>query len=173
MAMQNASLTHPVIVSRNYDQASDENFQLESAADTGLLFLDGYGDGIGLSGSMQSVSFLLSTSFGILQATRVRFSKTEYISCPGCGRTLFDLQTTTATVREQTGHLKGLKIAVMGCIVNGIGEMADADYGYVGAGKGKVTLYKEKEVVRKNIPEDEAVDQLMELIKENGDWVDP
>ncbi|RQW05857.1 MAG: 4-hydroxy-3-methylbut-2-en-1-yl diphosphate synthase, partial [Calditrichaeota bacterium] len=107
MAMQNASLTHPVIVSRNYHQSSDENFQLESAADTGLLFLDGYGDGICLSGNVQSVSLLTSTSFGILQATRVRFSKTEYISCPGCGRTLFDLQTTTATVREQTGHLKG------------------------------------------------------------------
>ncbi|WP_291858489.1 (E)-4-hydroxy-3-methylbut-2-enyl-diphosphate synthase [Marinilabilia sp.] len=173
MAMQNASLTHPVIVSRNYHQVSDENFQLEAAADTGLLFLDGFGDGISISGSVQPVSLLLSTSFGILQATRVRFSKTEYISCPGCGRTLFDLQATTADVRKQTGHLKGLKIAVMGCIVNGIGEMADADYGYVGAGPGKISLFRNRELIRKNIPESEAVNELVQLIKEHGDWHDP
>lgn len=173
MAMQNASLTHPVIISRNYHQASDDNFLLESAADTGLLFLDGYGDGISLSGSVQPVSSLLSTGFGILQATRVRFSKTEYISCPGCGRTLFDLQTTTASVREQTGHLKGLKIAVMGCIVNGIGEMADADYGYVGAGPGRISLFRNRELIRKNIPESDAVHELVQLIKEYGDWHDP
>ena len=118
-------------------------------------------------------STIVSTSFGILQASRVRITKTEFISCPSCGRTLFDLQTTTKKIRQHTSHLKGLKIGVMGCIVNGPGEMADADYGYVGAGKGRVTLYKEKQVVRKNVPESEAVEALVALIKENNDWIDP
>ena len=113
-----------------------------------------------------------STSFGILQASRTRISKTEYISCPSCGRTLFDLQSTTNEIRSVTDHLKGVKIGIMGCIVNGPGEMADADYGYVGTGPGKITLYKEKTVVKKNVPESEAVDALIDLIKENGDWVD-
>ena len=111
-----------------------------------------------------------ATAFGILQAGRLRTTKTEYISCPGCGRTLFDLQTTIARVKEATSHLKGLKIGIMGCIVNGPGEMADADYGYVGAGRGKVSLYKQKECIEKNIPEEEAVGKLIELIKANGDW---
>ena len=115
---------------------------------------------------------LNSISFGILQASRTRISKTEYISCPSCGRTLFDLQETTAKIRKVTDHLKGVKIGIMGCIVNGPGEMADADYGYVGTGPGKITLYKEKTVVKKNVPESEAVDALIDLIKENGDWVD-
>ena len=116
---------------------------------------------------------LNSLAFGILQATRTRISKTEYISCPSCGRTLFDLQETTAKIRERTSHLKGVKIGIMGCIVNGPGEMADADYGYVGTGVGKISLYKEKEVVRRAIPSENAVDALIDLIKEHGDWVAP
>jgi (E)-4-hydroxy-3-methylbut-2-enyl-diphosphate synthase len=113
-----------------------------------------------------------STAFGILQATRTRISNTDYISCPSCGRTLFNLQETTAKIRAKTNHLKGLKIGIMGCIVNGPGEMADANYGYVGVGKGKINLYKEKTVVKKNISEDQAVDELIDLIKKNGDWED-
>jgi (E)-4-hydroxy-3-methylbut-2-enyl-diphosphate synthase len=113
-----------------------------------------------------------ATAFGILQAGRVRTSKTEYISCPGCGRTLYDLQATIARIKAATSHLKGLKIGIMGCIVNGPGEMADADYGYVGAGRGKVSLYKRKECIQKNIPEEEAVDKLIQLIKDNGDYVE-
>lgn len=113
-----------------------------------------------------------ATAFGILQAGRVRTSKTEYISCPGCGRTLFDLQSTIARVKAATSHLKGLKIGIMGCIVNGPGEMADADYGYVGAGRGKISLYKKKECIEKNIPEEEAVEKLIELIKANGDYTE-
>ena len=112
-------------------------------------------------------------SFGILQATRTRISKTEYISCPSCGRTLFDLEETTAKIREATFHLKGVKIGIMGCIVNGPGEMADADFGYVGTGPGKITLYKEKEVVQKNVPEEQGVEALIELIKSAGRWVEP
>ena len=113
-----------------------------------------------------------STAFGILQATRSRISKTEYISCPSCGRTLFDLQETTQKIRERTDHLKGIKIGIMGCIVNGPGEMADADYGYVGTGVGKISLYKGKEVVKKNVTSETAVDELIDLIKEHGDWVE-
>jgi len=111
-----------------------------------------------------------SVAFGILQASRVRVTKTEYISCPGCGRTMFQLQSVIARIKERTSHLKGLKIGIMGCIVNGPGEMADADYGYVGAGRGKVSLYKKKECIERNIPEEEAVEKLIELIKVNGDW---
>ena len=117
--------------------------------------------------------FINSTAFSILQATRTRISKTEYISCPSCGRTLFDLQETTAKIRNRTNHLKGVKIAIMGCIVNGPGEMADADFGYVGSGVGKITLYKSKEVVKRNIDSDIAVDELINLLKENGAWVEP
>ena len=131
------------------------------------------GDGIFIAaencGSDQMIN---SLGFGILQASRTRISKTEYISCPSCGRTLFDLQETTAKIRKETDHLKGVKIGIMGCIVNGPGEMADADYGYVGTGKGKITLYKEQTVVEKNIPEDKAVTALIDLIKEHGDWVE-
>jgi (E)-4-hydroxy-3-methylbut-2-enyl-diphosphate synthase len=116
--------------------------------------------------------FLNNTSFSILQATRTRISKTEYISCPSCGRTLFDLQETTAKIRAVTNHLKGVKIAIMGCIVNGPGEMADADYGYVGSGPGKITLYKSKDVIKKNIASEIAVSELINIIKENGDWVE-
>ncbi|HPI54123.1 MAG TPA: flavodoxin-dependent (E)-4-hydroxy-3-methylbut-2-enyl-diphosphate synthase, partial [Chitinophagaceae bacterium] len=122
---------------------------------------------------LEQIRRLNSMSFGILQATRTRISKTEYISCPSCGRTLFDLQETTAKIRAVTHHLKGVKIAIMGCIVNGPGEMADADFGYVGSGVGKITLYKSKEVVKKNIPSEIAVDELIHLLKEEGAWVEP
>lgn len=155
------------------DTASDpENYQLNVSSSAGSLFIDGFGDGLMLTGT-QPQTLINSTAFGILQATRTRISKTEYISCPSCGRTLFDLQETTAKIRKETSHLKGIKIGIMGCIVNGPGEMADADYGYVGTGPGKINLYKEKTVVKKNVPEDDAVHQLIELIKENGDWIAP
>ena len=121
--------------------------------------------------SCVSVQICNSTAFGILQATRTRISKTEYISCPSCGRTLFDLQETTAKVRERTDHLKGVKIAIMGCIVNGPGEMADADYGYVGSGKGKITLYRGQNIVKRTVAEENAVEELINLIKEDGKWV--
>ena len=151
-----------------------ENFQLKSALDLGGLFIDGMGDGIWLINNGQiPAGEIVSTSFGILQASRVRTTKTEYISCPSCGRTLFDIKATTQKIREKTSHLRTLKIGIMGCIVNGPGEMADADYGYVGGAKGLITLYKAKEVTKKNIPEENAVDELIDLIKENGDWFDP
>ena len=166
------NITNPVILSYDYKIEEQEKFQLYCSSDAGNQFIDGFGDGIWISGN-QSSNFLNDLSFGILQATRTRISKTEYISCPSCGRTLFDLQETTAKIRSKTAHLKGLKIGIMGCIVNGPGEMADADYGYVGTGPGKIHLYKEKEVVRKNVSENDAVDALIELIKENGDWIEP
>jgi len=163
----------PVIIKRSYKENDLEDLQLKSASDMGGLFLDGLGDGIWIEnkGIIDELD-IINTSFGILQASRVRVSKTEYISCPGCGRTLFDLQKTTKEIREKTSHLKNLKIGIMGCIVNGPGEMADADYGYVGAGPGKITLYKNKEVIKKNIQEEQAVEELIQLIKENGDWID-
>ena len=139
----------------------------------GALLLDGLGEGVFIAAENCGGDQMINqTAFGLLQATRTRISKTEYISCPSCGRTLFDLQETTAKIRARTSHLKGLKIGIMGCIVNGPGEMADADYGYVGIGKGKISLYKGQEVVKKNITSDTAVDELIELIKENGDWID-
>lgn len=163
----------PVIIKRNYNSISEEDFQLGSSAEVGALLLDGLGDGIWLKQQhCTSPQIVNSTSFGILQATRTRISKTEYISCPSCGRTLFDLQETTAKIRTVTDHLKGIKIGIMGCIVNGPGEMADADYGYVGVGVGKISLYKGKEVVKKNVPSENAVNELIELIKDNGDWVE-
>jgi (E)-4-hydroxy-3-methylbut-2-enyl-diphosphate synthase len=135
--------------------------------------VDGFGDGIWIKAPGCGSPFLVNRlGFGILQAARTRTSKTEYISCPSCGRTLFDLQETTQKIRSRTDHLKGVKIGIMGCIVNGPGEMADADYGYVGVGVGKITLYKGQEVVRRNIPAEDAVDQLIELIREHGDWVE-
>lgn len=161
---------NPVILKIENDSVDMETFQLHVASDCGSLFIDGFGDGIWLSGK-QPLTAINSTAFGILQATRTRISKTEYISCPSCGRTLFDLQETTAKIRQRTAHLKGIKIGIMGCIVNGPGEMADADYGYVGTGPGKITLYKEKQVVRKNVPEKDAVQALIDLIKDYGDWV--
>lgn len=164
----------PVIIKRTYNAIDEEQFQLYAATDLGALLIDGMGDGIWLdAGNCAPAQLVNRTSFNILQATRTRISKTEYISCPSCGRTLFDLQETTAKIRARTDHLKGVKIGIMGCIVNGPGEMADADYGYVGTGAGKITLYREKEVVKKNIPEEDAVDELIELIRSHGDWIDP
>lgn len=169
----NSEIDIPVIVKFNYDSIDSESFQLYAATDFGGLLVDGLGDGIWLDAhTSASLQMITSTGFGILQASRSRISKTEYISCPSCGRTLFDLQETTAKIRAVTSHLKGIKIGIMGCIVNGPGEMADAHYGYVGTGPGKITLYKEKEVVKRNVPESEAVEELINLIKENGDWVE-
>jgi len=169
----NSGIKTPVIIRRAYENLSEQKLQLSASIDIGSLLLDGLGDGAFIyapdCGSDQMIN---SLGFGILQATRTRISKTEYISCPSCGRTLFDLQETTAKIRKVTDHLKGVKIGIMGCIVNGPGEMADADYGYVGTGPGKITLYKEKTVVKKNIDEEEAVDALIDLIKEHDDWVD-
>lgn len=179
-------LETPVIIRRKYDQFSAvpeksnlmnpedplTNLQLYAATDLGALLVDGLGDGIWIDAPAIPLKTTVSTSFGILQATRSRISKTEYISCPSCGRTQFDLQETTQMVRSRTAHLKGVKIGIMGCIVNGPGEMADADYGYVGTGPGRITLYRGKEVVRKNVPTENAVDQLIELIREDGNWVE-
>jgi (E)-4-hydroxy-3-methylbut-2-enyl-diphosphate synthase len=160
------------------------------AVEAGALFVDGMGDGIWLMNDPKKIvndqvsgrtylpalhnhQFLNNTAFSILQAARTRISKTEYISCPSCGRTLFDLQETTSKIRSVTSHLKGLKIAIMGCIVNGPGEMADADFGYVGSGPGKVTLYKGKEVMKRNVNSETAVTELINLLKEHGEWVEP
>lgn len=164
----------PIIIKRTYNENLAEDIQIKAAVDFGTILLDGFGNGalIENEGTIAQKEIDKYT-FGILQAARVRTSKTEYISCPSCGRTLFDLQTTVAKVKASTSHLKHLKIGVMGCIVNGPGEMADADYGYVGAEKGKITLYKKKDCIEKNIPSEHAVERLVELIKDNGDWVDP
>ncbi|KEQ30514.1 1-hydroxy-2-methyl-2-(E)-butenyl 4-diphosphate synthase [Pedobacter antarcticus 4BY] len=172
-SLLNAGLTFPVIIKRSYPIIDAETLQLYAATDLGALFTDGFGDGVWLNASEDiSLSLLNSTSFGILQATRTRISKTEYISCPSCGRTLFDLQETTQQIRSRTDHLKGIKIGIMGCIVNGPGEMADADYGYVGTGPGKITLYRGKEVVKKNVDSANALDDLIGLIKEDGNWIE-
>ena len=167
------NITLPVIIKRNYTNLTLDQLQLYAATDFGALLVDGFGDGIWMSAD-QNISLRVtnSISFGILQASRTRISKTEYISCPSCGRTLFDLQETTQMIRSRTDHLKGIKIGIMGCIVNGPGEMADADYGYVGTGPGKITLYRGKEVVRKNVNTENAVDQLIELIREDGNWIE-
>lgn len=171
----------PVVIWRQYDAMSTSDFQLFSATDLGGLLVDGLGDGAILSvpqntpaSEFQGLAKIYnSTAFGILQAARTRMSKTEYISCPSCGRTLFDLQETTAMIRKRTDHLKGVKIGIMGCIVNGPGEMADADYGYVGIGKDKIALYRGQQVVKKSVHADRAVDELIELIKEDGVWFEP
>ena len=170
--LMNQGVRNPVIIKRSYDDLSNEEFLLHASSDIGGLQLDGMGDGIWVE-SNNDRSFVNQTAFGILQASRTRISKTEYISCPSCGRTLFDLQETTAKIRERTDHLKGMKIGIMGCIVNGPGEMADADYGYVGTGPGLISLYKGQEVVESNIKANNAVDALIRLIHENGDWVEP
>ncbi len=170
--MMSAGIENPVIVEREYSDSDIEAFQLKSSADIGALMIDGLGDGIMLVAKNIPQKIVCTTSFSILQAARTRTTKTEFISCPGCGRTLFNLQETVAKIKEATGHLKGLKIGVMGCIVNGPGEMADADYGYVGMGNGNVSLYKGTEVKKKSLPESIAVEELIKLIKENGDWRD-
>ena len=164
----------PVILKNTSNTSDAEQFQLNQSTNLGAVLIDGFGDGLWLTNrSHLPLTLINSTSFGILQATRTRISKTEYISCPSCGRTLFDLQETTAKIRKSTSHLKGVKIGIMGCIVNGPGEMADADYGYVGTRPGKIHLYKEKTVIKKNVPEEEAVEELIELIKSYGDWNEP
>lgn len=165
-------LKNPIIVFQHYAHSREEkeDFQIESAADMGALLFDGLCDGLYLyNNGTLGHGDIDATAFGILQAARLRTTQTEYISCPGCGRTLYDLQDTIARIKKATAHLKGLKIGIMGCIVNGPGEMADADYGYVGAARGKVSLYKKKECVEKNIPAEEAVERLLQLIRENGD----
>lgn len=175
--MENKNVKTPVIIRRSYSslgtaENKESNFQLYAATDLGALLVDGFGDGIWLDASDVDQNTIVSTSFGILQATRCRISKTEYISCPSCGRTLFDLQETTQMIRSRTSHLKGVKIGIMGCIVNGPGEMADADYGYVGTGPGKITLYRGKEVVKKSVNTENALDELISIIKEDGNWVE-
>lgn len=166
----------PVIIKRDYPALTPDKLFLYSSMDIGALLIDGFGDGVFLQCSELNGNEENETvnrlSFGILQATRLRISKTEYIACPSCGRTLFDLVEVTNKIREKTGHLKGLKIGIMGCIVNGPGEMADADYGYVGVGAGKIALYRGKEVVRRDVVEEKAVDELISLIKEDGNWID-
>jgi (E)-4-hydroxy-3-methylbut-2-enyl-diphosphate synthase len=174
-------ITAPAVIVRKYPVLPQSDFQLFSATDCGGLLIDGFGDGIMLKlPDLNSKSKLLdlsksynSTAFGILQAARTRMSKTEYISCPSCGRTLFDLQETTAMIRKRTEHLKGVKIGIMGCIVNGPGEMADADYGYVGVGKDKIALYRGQDVIKKSVHSDNAVNELIDLIKEDGIWFEP
>ena len=186
--MEELGLDVPVIVKRTYPEDSQKDhgpwsmvhgqeelttlLQLYSATDFGALLVDGFGDGIWIDAPEIDTKIITSTAFGILQATRSRISKTEYISCPSCGRTLFDLMITTQMIRSRTSHLKGLKIGIMGCIVNGPGEMADADYGYVGSGTDKVTLYRGKEAVKKNISSVNALDELIDIIKEDGNWVE-
>ncbi len=196
--MESLGLDVPVIVKRSYSFESESpkvrksesqvedrgkndishltshisHLQLYAATDLGALLVDGFGDGIWIDAPGIETKVITSTSFGILQATRSRISKTEYISCPSCGRTLFDLMVTTQMIRSRTSHLKGLKIGIMGCIVNGPGEMADADYGYVGSGTDKVTLYRGKEAVKKNINSANALDELIGIIKEDGNWIE-
>ncbi len=196
-ALMNNGVENPVIIKRTYDNIDIDQLRLFASTDLGGLLIDGLGDGvwISLKGKLKDEekefnghnklirkfvninesyeAVINRTLFGILQAARVRISKTEYIACPSCGRTLFDLQITTEKIRKRTEHLKGVKIAVMGCIVNGPGEMADADYGYVGSGVGKITLYRAKDIVKRNVPAENAVDELIELIKEDESWIDP
>ena len=174
--MMVAGINLPVVLRRNYPQMEPDRVMVHASTDIGGVLLDGLGDGamIGFEGIADANRKLANqTAFGILQAARTRITKTEYISCPSCGRTLFDLQETTARIRQRTDHLKGVKIGIMGCIVNGPGEMADADFGYVGSGKGKITLYKGKEVVKKAVPAAKALDELIELIRQEGRWIDP
>jgi len=173
----------PVVVQVSYPFADPDKIMLYAATDVGGLLVDGLGEGIMIAlnhdeqqereNILKQIKLHNSVSFGVLQAARTRMSKTEYISCPSCGRTLFDLQETTAMIRKRTDHLKGIKIGIMGCIVNGPGEMADADFGYVGSGKGKITLYKGKEVIKKSVPSERAVDELIEIIRKDGRWIEP
>ena len=171
--LMNQNCTVPVVIGRAYRNLTPERLQLYSATDIGGLLIDGLGDGIFIAAENCGGDKIVNeTAFNILQATRTRISKTEYISCPSCGRTLFDLQETTGKIRLRTNHLKGIKIAIMGCIVNGPGEMADADYGYVGSGPGRITLYRGREVVKRNVQTAQAVDALIGLIREDGNWIE-
>ncbi len=173
----NRKIAVPVLLTYTFDELTEDELMIHASTDAGTLMIDGLGDGIMLSPAFKPSTTQLklynNTAFGILQAARTRITKTEYISCPSCGRTLFDLQETTAMIRKRTDHLKGVKIGIMGCIVNGPGEMADADFGYVGSGKGKITLYRGQEVVKRGVPSENALDELIELIKEHGMWVEP
>ncbi len=175
--LEKRRLKIPVIIERRYEVKDEETFLIQASTDVGGLLVDGFGDGVMLSTTEEEDVHMLKlknqTAFGILQAGRTRMTKTEYISCPSCGRTLFDLQETTAMIRKRTDHLKGVKIGIMGCIVNGPGEMADADFGYVGSGKGKITLYKGQDVVKRGVPSEQAVDELIEIIRQDGKWVEP
>lgn len=183
ISLMEAKCDLPVVVKVSFPDQTADMTMLYAATDVGGLLVDGLGDGIFISLEkegehtrqevLEQIKLHNSVSFGVLQAARTRMSKTEYISCPSCGRTLFDLQETTAMIRKRTDHLKGVKIGIMGCIVNGPGEMADADYGYVGSGKGKITLYKGKEVMKKSVPSDKAVDELINIIREDGMWIEP
>lgn len=182
-ALMHAACSIPVIITRKFGPVTEDELMIFASTDMGGLLIDGLGDGVMLSFEKNPITNketriakakqYNSVCFGILQASRTRISKTEYISCPSCGRTLFDLQETTAMIRKRTDHLKGVKIGIMGCIVNGPGEMADADYGYVGSGKGKITLYKGKEVVKRAVPSENAVDELIEIIRDDGKWTEP
>ncbi len=179
IAFANNEIRNPVFLNTNSKDESEEESLIHYSVETGALLLEGFGDGIFLTHHFKNNSvaannkWLNTIAFGILQATRTRISKTEYISCPSCGRTLFDLQSTTAKIRSRTHHLKGVKIAIMGCIVNGPGEMADADFGYVGSGPGKITLYRGKEIIKRNVNSDVAVNELINLLKESDAWVEP
>ena len=169
-----SNIENPVVIGRYYHDLELEEIQIDSSIDIGGLFVDGLGDGLFIShNNIISIDDANKLSFEILQSTRTRITKTDFISCPSCGRTQFDLMETTAMVREKTSHLKGLKIAIMGCIVNGPGEMADADYGYVGTGFEKISLYKGHNVIKRGISSENSVDELIQLIKDNGDWIDP
>lgn len=170
--LKEARCQTPIILHRHYNETELESLQIKAAADLGVLLIDGIGNGLMITSDGFDASVTDRLAFGILQAARARISRTEYISCPGCGRTLYNLQTTIARIKAATSHLTGLKIGIMGCIVNGPGEMADADYGYVGAGRGRISLYKGKTCVQKNIPEEEAVEQLLKLIAENEERID-
>ena len=168
-AILNSEDLQPVVIRRKYE-GSTEEIALRAAADMGQLLLDGLADGVWIDAPQISEEELHHIELIILQAARARFSHTEYIACPSCGRTLYNIEQALADIKARTSHLKGLKIGVMGCIVNGPGEMADADYGYVGAGAGRISLYKGKECIERNIPQEEALERLIELIKANGDW---
>ena len=171
-AILNADHSQPVVIRRKYEGSAEE-VALKAAADMGQLLLDGLADGVWVDAPHISEEELHNMELIILQASRARFSQTEYIACPSCGRTLYNIEQALADIKARTSHLKGLKIGVMGCIVNGPGEMADADYGYVGAGAGRISLYKGKVCVERNIPQEEALDHLIALIKSNGDWQEP
>lgn len=176
--LMNKNIENPVVVKRKYKNLNEDKFRLYSATDLGALLIDGFGDGVwieteNINSSINIKEATNRISFGILQAARARISKTEYIACPSCGRTLFDLVVVTNMIRKRTEHLKGVKIGIMGCIVNGPGEMADADYGYVGSGVGKITLYRGQNVVKRNVPSKNAVDELIEIIREDGNWIEP
>ncbi len=170
--MMQSGIQLPVVLCNEQSTDNNEEYQIRAACDVGGLCIDGLVDGICIDNEKFSLEQNTLLALSLLQACRLRFSKTEYISCPSCGRTLFDIQKSVKEIRQRTGHLPNLKIGIMGCIVNGPGEMADADYGFVGAGRGLITLYKDREVVKRNIPADKAVDELIALIKENGDWID-